>query len=138
VLSIDEIRNAVIEVCEGEECAYALLFGSLARGTFKEYSDIDIAIKFKKGDDYLNKTLRIMSKLSIKLNTDVDVIPLNISDTIIKYEIYSNGILLFCKDYNEYMDDHVNAIDEYLDFEYVFNKFYERTVKEIRDAATRS
>jgi predicted nucleotidyltransferase len=138
VPSIDEIRNAVIEVCEGEECAYALLFGSLARGTFKEYSDIDIAIKFKKGDDYLNKTLRIMSKLSIKLNTDVDVIPLNISDTIIKYEIYSNGILLFCKDYNEYMDDHVNAIDEYLDFEYVFNKFYERTVKEIRDAATRS
>jgi predicted nucleotidyltransferase len=138
VPSIDEIRNAVIEVCEGEECAYALLFGSLARGTFKEYSDIDIAIKFKKGDDYLNKTLRIMSKLSIKLNTDVDVIPLNISDTIIKYEIYSNGILLFCKDYNEYMDDHVNAIDEYLDFEDVFNKFYERTVKEIRDAATRS
>jgi predicted nucleotidyltransferase len=138
VPSIDEIRNAVIEVCEGEECAYALLFGSLARGTFKEYSDIDIAIKFKKGDDYLNKTLRIMSKLSIKLNTDVDVIPLNISDTIIKYEIYSNGILLFCKDYNEYMDDHVNAIDEYLDFEDVFKKFYERTVKEIRDAATRS
>jgi predicted nucleotidyltransferase len=138
VPSIDEIRNAVIEVCEGEECAYALLFGSLARGTFKEYSDIDIAIKFKKGDDYLNKTLRIMSKLSIKLNTDVDVIPLNISDTIIKYEIYSNGILLFCKDYNEYMDDHVNAIDEYLDFEDVFNKFYERTVKEIKDAATRS
>jgi len=138
VLSIDEIRNAVIEVCEGEECAYALLFGSLARGTFKEYSDIDIAIKFKKGDDYLNKTLRIMSKLSIKLNTDVDVIPLNISDTIIKYEIYSNGILLFCKDYNEYIDDHINAIDEYLDFEHVFNKFYERIVKEIRDAVTRS
>jgi predicted nucleotidyltransferase len=138
VLSIDEIRNAVIEVCESEECVYALLFGSLARGTSKEYSDIDIAIKFRKGDDYLNKTLRIMSKLSIKLNTDVDVIPLNICDTIIKYEIYSNGILLFCKDYNEYMDDHVNAIDEYLDFEYVFNKFYERIVKEIRDAATRS
>jgi predicted nucleotidyltransferase len=138
VLSIDEIRNAIMEVCESEECVYALLFGSLARGTFKEYSDIDIAIKFKKGDDYLNKTLRIMSKLSIKLNTDVDVIPLNISDTIIKYEIYSNGILLFCKDYNEYMDDHVNAIDEYLDFEDVFKKFYERTVKEIRDAATRS
>jgi predicted nucleotidyltransferase len=138
VLSIDEIRNAIMEVCEYEECVYALLFGFLARGIFKEYSDIDIAIKFKKGDDYLNKTLRIMSKLSIKLNTDVDVIPLNISDTIIKYEIYSNGILLFCKDYNEYIDDHVNAIDEYLDFEYVFNKFYERTVKEIRDAATRS
>jgi predicted nucleotidyltransferase len=138
VLSIDEIRNAIIEVCESEECVYALLFGSLARGTFKEYSDIDIAVKFKKDDDYLNKTLRIMSKLSIKLNIDVDVIPLNICDTIIKYEIYSNGILLFCKDYNEYMDDHVNAIDEYLDFEYVFNKFYERTVKEIRDAATRS
>jgi predicted nucleotidyltransferase len=138
VLSIDEIRNAVIEVCESEECVYALLFGSLARGTFKEYSDIDIAIKFRKGDDYLNKTLRIMSKLSIKLNIDVDVIPLNICDTIIKYEIYSNGRLLFCKDYNEYMDDHVNAIDEYLDFEYVFNKFYEKIVKEIRDAATRS
>jgi hypothetical protein len=70
-----------------------------------------------------------MSKLSIKLNIDVDVIPLNISDTIIKYEVYSNGILLFCKDYNEYMDDHINAIDEYLDFEHVFNKFYEKQLK---------
>ena len=138
MLSIDEIRNTIIEVCENEDCVYALLFGSLAHGTFKEYSDIDIAIKFKKSDNYLNKTLRIMSKLSIKLNIDVDVIPLNISDTIIKYEVYSNGILLFCKDYNEYMDDHINAIDEYLDFEHVFNKFYEKTVKEIKDAVSRS
>jgi predicted nucleotidyltransferase len=138
VLNLEEIKKAIIEICEKEDCIYAILFGSVALGTAKEYSDIDIALKFKKNNDYINKTLRIMSNLSIKLNIDIDIIPLNIADTIIKYEIYSNGILLFCKDYNEYMDDYINAIDEYLDFEHIFNKFYERIVKEIKDAASRS
>jgi len=138
VLSLEEIKKVIIEVCEKEDCVYALLFGSMARGMTKEYSDIDMAIKFKKDDDYLNKILKIMSNLSIKLNIDVDVIALNIADTIIKYEIYSNGVLIFCRDYNEYMDDYINAIDEYLDFEHVFNKFYEKIVKEIRDAGSKS
>jgi uncharacterized protein YutE (UPF0331/DUF86 family) len=35
------------------------------------------------------------------------------------------------------MDDYINAIDEYLDSEHSFNRFYELTVKEIKNACTR-
>ena len=38
----------------------------------------------------------------------------------------------------KYMDDHINAIDEYLDFEPTFNKFYKLIVKEIKNAQPRS
>lgn len=72
-----------------------------------------------------------------ELGISVDVVPLNIADTILKYEVYSQGILLFYTDYDEYMDDYVNAIDEYLDFEQTFTRFYESTVREIRNACAR-
>lgn len=68
---------------------------------------------------------------------NVDVVPLNIADTIIKYEVYSQGILLFSMNDNEYVDDFINAVDEYLDFESMFNRFYKLIVMEMRNACAR-
>jgi hypothetical protein len=79
-----------------------------------------------------------MSIIEEELGIHVDVIPLNIADTIIKYEAYSQGVILFNMDNDRYMDDYINAIDEYLDFEYIFNRFYEAIVKEIKNACSRS
>jgi hypothetical protein len=39
-------------------------------------------------------------------------------------------------DKGRYMDDFVNAVDEYLDFKYHFDKFYEKTW-EIESAVSR-
>lgn len=138
MLSLEEIKKAVVKACSNFDCVYAILFGSRVTSNAKDYSDIDIAVKFKDSSNSLNKALNIMSIIEEELNTHVDVIPLNIADTVIKYEVYSQGIILFNKDNNIYMDDHINAIDEYLDFEYVFNKFYKIIIDEIKDASTRS
>jgi predicted nucleotidyltransferase len=135
---LERIRNATIEACKSFDCIYALLFGSRATGVSREYSDVDIAVKFKDSSGCLKKSLDLMSLVEKDLGMPVDVVPLNIADTIIKYEVYSNGIILFCQDYDEYMDDHINAIDEYMDFEPSFNRFYELTVREIRSASTSS
>ncbi|MEM3630404.1 MAG: nucleotidyltransferase domain-containing protein [Nitrososphaerota archaeon] len=138
MLSLEEIKKAVVKACSNFDCIYAILFGSRAISNAKEYSDIDIAVKFKDSSNSLNKALNIMSIIEEELNTHVDVVPLNIADTIIKYEVYSQGIILFNTNNDIYMDDYINAIDEYLDFEYIFNKFYKIIVDEIKDASTRS
>ncbi|MEM2261999.1 MAG: nucleotidyltransferase domain-containing protein [Ignisphaera sp.] len=138
ILTLDKIRETVIRLCEAFDCIYVLLFSSRARGDVKDYSDVDIAVKFSDAENSIDKALDLMSAIEEELGVSVDVVPLNVADTIIKYEAYSQGILLFSKDYEMYIDDYVNAIDEYLDFEPIFNRFYQETLKEIRDAASRS
>jgi predicted nucleotidyltransferase len=135
---LERIRNAVIGACKSFDCVYALLFGSRAAGVSREYSDVDVAVKFKDSKSCLRKSLDLMSLVEEELGMRVDVVPLNIADTIIKYEVYSSGIILFCLDYDEYMDDYINAVDEYMDFEPSFNRFYELTEREIRNACTGS
>jgi predicted nucleotidyltransferase len=138
MLSLERIRKAIIKTCDNFDCVYVLLFGSRATGNAKVYSDVDVAIKFKDSKNCLKKALDFMSLVEEELGVHVDVVPLNIADTIVKYEIYRCGIILFCVNYDEYMDDYINAIDEYLDFEHSFNRFYELTIKEIKNACTGS
>jgi len=132
MLDLERIRRVIVKVCSGVDCVYALLFGSRAIGYTWDYSDVDIAIRFKDSSNCLNKALNLMSSIEDELGVHVDVIPLNIADTIVKYEAYSQGIVPFSIDNSRYLVDYINAVDEYLDFEYSFNKFYKLTVEEMR------
>lgn len=139
MFSLNEILKIVGDVCRKYECIYAVLFGSYARGESKKYSDIDIAVMFRKNNiDYLSKAMDIAFDLEEIFNVKVDVVPLNIADLIVRYQVYSEGILAYCEDYNKYMDDKIDSIDLYLDFSYHFEKFYRKTLREIRDAVSRS
>ncbi len=86
----------------------------------------------------MSKALDIAMDLEEDIGAKVDVVPLNIADTILKYEVYSRGILLFCSDRTKFIDDKINAIDEYLDFSHHFEKFYRKTIKEIVDTVAGS
>jgi len=123
VLSLERVRGAVTKACGCSDCVYALLFGSRATGSAKEYSDVDIAVRFRDAGDCLAKASELASMIEEELGVRVDVVPLNVADTILRYEAYSHGILLYCVDRGAYMDDYVNAVDEYLDFERSFSKF---------------
>ncbi|MGC8577342.1 MAG: type VII toxin-antitoxin system MntA family adenylyltransferase antitoxin [Thermoproteota archaeon] len=138
MLSLERIRKAVVKACGGFDCVYVLFFGSRATGNARDYSDVDVAVKFKDSKNCLKKALDFMSLVEEELGVHVDVVPLNIADTIVKYEVYNQGIILFCVNNDKYMDDYINAIDEYLDFEHSFNRFYELTIKEIKNACARS
>lgn len=138
MFGLEEIRGAVAKACSGVDCVYALLFGSRATGEARDYSDVDVAIKFRSSAGYVDKVLKMTSSIEEDLGVRVDVVPLNAADTVVKYEAFSRGVLLFCADSDAYIDDFVNAVDEYLDFEHTFNKFYDLVVKEIRDACSRS
>ncbi|MGC8932213.1 MAG: type VII toxin-antitoxin system MntA family adenylyltransferase antitoxin [Candidatus Methanodesulfokora sp.] len=111
---------------------YALLFGSYAKEEQREYSDLDIAVKFKSDNNCIMKAGKLSQELSDVLGIDVNVVPINIADTILKYEIYVNGITIFCKNIEKYYDDRLNAIDEYLDFKELFKRHYKRVLERIK------
>ena len=136
-LSLSELRRAVEAQCRRRNCAYALLFGSVARGEARPYSDVDVAVKFRERlspVEYAMETADMALCLEEELGVSVDVVAINAADSLLKYEVFSSGVLLYCEDLDEYVDDLINSVDEWLDFSYHFNKFYERVLSEMRDA----
>ncbi len=138
-MNLEKLRRIVEKICSKANCVYAILFGSYANGKIKDYSDIDLAVYFSDvKNDYVDTALNLAFKLEEALGRKVDVIPLNIADSIIKYEVFTHGILLYCTNHTKYFDDHVNAIDEYLDFKPCFERFYRKNLRELKNATTRS
>lgn len=136
MLSLEEIRRAVLKACESLDCIYIVLFGSQAGGEAKAYSDVDLAVRFSGNRDVLGKALELAFRVEEDLGVHVDVVPVDVADSVLKYEVFSRGLLLYCRDRARYLDDHVNAVDEFLDFKPLFDRFYERVVREIRDAVS--
>jgi predicted nucleotidyltransferase len=137
MLNLERLKEVVVKASGKTDCLYALMFGSHARGDARVYSDLDIAVMFKSSEDCVGKALEIAFDIEEEIGVRVEVVPLNEADTILRFEAYSQGKLLYCVDKGRYMDDFVNSVDEYLDFKYHFDKFYEKTLREIESAVSR-
>ena len=68
-----------------------LLFGSFAKGTYNEHSDIDIAIH--SSDSLEFETLaKIQTELSLLCKREIDLTDLSKADGIFLYQIMTTGI----------------------------------------------
>lgn len=134
-LDIEKLKKILEGLYAKYKYLYVVLFGSQATGRAKSYSDVDLAAMFEDDVGCLSRALDMATDLEEGMGVKVDVVPLNVADTILKYEVYSGGVLLFCLDRARFIEDKINAIDEYLDFSYHFEKFYKKAVKGIADAA---
>lgn len=131
---VQELKEVMKSIGDRYGIRYALLFGSYARGDYKPYSDLDIAVKFDRRLDRKEcfmKSGELSSIISEKVGKEVNVVPLNLADSILKYEVFSNGTLIYCKDIEEFRMEWINGIDEYLDFKGMFERHYKRIKKEI-------
>lgn len=99
---------------ENLNCCAIILFGSYARGTQNDESDIDVAIKIKQNLDK-KELFRISNLLSEELKKDIDLINLDeIGDTF-RYEILINGKTLYCKDEFKFELYKLDMYREFLD-----------------------
>jgi len=135
-LSFDRLVSAIEAVCKRHSCSYALLFGSWSRGRGKKYSDVDVAVKLKIAGNHAEKSAEIAAELEEELGVEVDVVSISTADSVLKYEIFAQGTLVFCENKDEFLDDKVNAVDEYLDFKPCFEKHFRRVVEEIKRASS--
>ena len=128
------MREEIKHTCEEANCEYAILFGSSSRGEERGYSDVDLAVKFSSGDP-VKLALELAGEIGRRLGKKVDVVPVELADSILKFEIFWRGVLVYCRNRQRYSDDRVNALDEYLDFAPRFERFYSRAKRGIKDAA---
>ena len=96
------------------ECEAIVLFGSYARGTQNNESDIDIAIKPK--NEVLKKELFYLSQeLEDKINIEIDLIDLNNIGDGFRYEILINGKIIYCEDEFKFELYKLDMYREYLE-----------------------
>ena len=92
---LEKIKNTLIEKLD---CEAIILFGSFARGTQNQDSDIDIAFKTEK-EVSKKELFYLKQELEDIANRDIDLI--NLDDEIgdgFRYEILINGKILYCLD----------------------------------------
>ncbi|BCS80220.1 type VII toxin-antitoxin system MntA family adenylyltransferase antitoxin [Anaerocellum diazotrophicum] len=75
-IDIQEIKKVVVEILKKEISPWLIItFGSLAKGNFRQDSDIDIAFFSDKEVSNIER-FRISQELADKLNRDVDLVDL--------------------------------------------------------------
>ncbi len=113
---MEQIKDKIIEIITSKiECEAIVVFGSYARGTQNEESDIDIAIKLN--NDITKRDLyEISNKLEEELKRDIDLINLDmVENDGFKYEILINGITIYCKDNYKFDLYKLDMYREYLE-----------------------
>ena len=102
------------------------LFGSHAKGTSAEGSDLDIAVLFKKNSVAplaLKETSLFTLELNKSFSSKLDIISLNDASLLLKYEVVAHGQPLYCENETERISFEVSVIKEYIDEEPIRNLY---------------
>lgn len=123
---------------EGVKVAY--LFGSTVRGEANRLSDIDIAVLFDDGllqKEAFDLELELISELTGLLKTDnIDLVVLNNSPLLLKYNIIRDGIILK-SDEPLRVKFETRIMCRYLDEKYHIERHAKESLKRIAESGFR-
>jgi predicted nucleotidyltransferase len=112
--------------------AYALLFGSTARGSAHRSSDLDIAVGLRDGVSLpVLEIGAFITRLEGAAGHPVDLVLLDEAPPSIAYRVFRDGRALFSRDDRALAARRARAILEYLDFQ-PFEGLFVRSVLEPR------
>ena len=118
---IDRLRS-VLEA--DSRIAYALLFGSLGRGSAHVRSDTDVAIVLARGERLSAADLgELLSRLETAARGNVDLVLLDEAGPALAYRVFRDGRVVFERDRSALIDRKARAILDYLDFRPVEETF---------------
>ena len=99
------------------DVAYALIFGSSARGTARPDSDADVAIGLVGGAPRDVLTLgRLTTRLESAAGRPVDLVLLDEAPAPLAYRIFRDGRLIVERDHRALVARKARALLDYLDF----------------------
>lgn len=96
---------------------YALVFGSVSRGSQRPDSDVDIAVEFRPGAARDVRTVgRLASRLESATRRPVDLVLLDEAPAPLAYRVFGHGRLLIERDHAALVVRKARVIAEYLDW----------------------
>jgi len=112
------MRDALRQALEREpDVAYALLFGSHARGTAHAASDVDIAVELRSGAARDVRALgALASRLESAAGRPIDLVLVDEAPIGLAYRIFRDGDLLVERDHGALVARKARAILDYLDW----------------------
>ena len=97
--------------------AFAVVFGSSARGTAHARSDVDVALGFGRGRRPEAYELgAIVSRLEEAAGRNVDVVVLDDAPPGLAYRVFRDGVTVLVRDRSALVERKARSILEYLDF----------------------
>ena len=108
---LEIIKNKILEKIE---CEAIVLFGSYARQTQNQESDIDIAIKPKR-QVTKKEIFYLMQEIEDEIKIDVDLVDLNEIGDGFRYEILISGRTIYCEDELKFEFYKLDMYREYLE-----------------------
>src|SRR5512134_1223544 len=100
------------------DVAYALLFGSRARGEEHTHSDLDVAVAWTGGHRAGAQEIGgLTSRLETAAGTRVHVVPIDEAPPGLAYRVFRDGLELLVRDRTALATRRARAILEYLDFQ---------------------
>ena len=132
MIKLDTIKKCRDILINYEAIIFAYIFGSYAKGNVREDSDIDIAI-YLKDSIGTYAYLDMKMELSEALKREVDLVILNDSTSLLKYEIYKKNILLFTHDESIENRYKVKILFEYDDMKRYLDLSYDKTIERMKE-----
>ena len=107
------IKNQLIKLIQTKiNPDFIILFGSFAKGTNRDDSDIDLAY-FSKGLLSSYERFELTGELAELAGREVDLIDLKQIDTVFTMQIFSQGIPIYIQDQNEFTRQKMRAYSMY-------------------------
>jgi len=98
--------------------AFALAFGSVARGTAHAASDLDVAVGLAADAVLDHRAVgSLIARLERATGRSVDLVILDEAPSPLAYRVFRDGVLLFEHDHAALVECKTRAILEYLDFQ---------------------
>lgn len=110
----EEMQNQIIEHIQSTLHAdFIILFGSFAKGTQREDSDLDIAF-FSKQEITPYERFVLASELAEVVDREVDLVDIRQIDTVFTMQIFSQGIPIYIEDPDQFYIQRMRAYSMYL------------------------
>lgn len=128
---MDTIKKCRDTLIKYEDIVFSYIFGSYAKSSMRENSDIDIAIYLRRDID-IDIYIEIKINLSEILRKEIDLVILNNAPPLLKHEIAKNHILLFSRDKALENRYRVKTLFEYNDMKSYLNLSYHKTIERLK------
>lgn len=125
----------LVEALEPLPVELAVLFGSAARGDERDDSDVDVGLRF--GEDAPDARRRAQAALSRAAGRAVDVVDLDGSPPLLRFEIARDGVVLLERRTHAWSDFKARAMIDWWDWAPTARWLHRRAIDRLKEKAAR-